>query len=322
MVQKHQMLQEHISIITTLLVHFHLVCRCQGLRATAKKMGIPLTRLSRSIDQLENILGRKLIYSDCNTFSLTKEGERLCREVDVSGLLVKLSHEFQQYQRHQTLKLHVAPQVKAGICGDILSQYAEEISDGRISVMVSGESLEELEIHRQLQVGDLDVVLSYHRFSSRSIENLHIYTDCYAFYMHEEHFQAGHTLGENIHHLATLSSGTELEATHFIEDLFSNAACAELGDLSLLLMPDIASLCRLSQSVPSILLLNRTAHREFAMRGIDLQAIKSVGEICIPVYLSFHKANPRQKMFKAVAENYLKFVGFRSEPDSQLKTVL
>lgn len=319
--QKHQMSQEHISVVTTLLVHFDLVCRCRGLRATAKKMGIPLTRLSRSIDQLENILERKLIYSDCNTFSLTKEGERLRREVDVSGLLVKLNYEFQQYQSRQTLKLHVAPQVKAGICGDILSQYAEKILDSRISVMVSCESLEELEIHRQLQVGDLDVVLSYHRFSSRSIENRHIYTDCYAFYMHKEHFQAGQKLGVDIHHLATLSSGTELEATHFIADLFSNTACDELGKLSPLLLPDIESLCCLSKSVPSLLLLNRVAKREFEMRGIELQLVKSVGEISIPVYLSYHKANPRQKMFKAVAENYLEYVGFMSEPDPRLKTV-
>ena len=85
---------QNISSLSVLLIHFEAIYRYEGLRTAAQKTGIPLCRLSRSLNDLEQIVQKKLFYSDKNDFKPTKEGSRLYQEVDTNSMLINLSHRF------------------------------------------------------------------------------------------------------------------------------------------------------------------------------------------------------------------------------------
>ncbi|OEE31253.1 hypothetical protein A1QO_14120 [Vibrio genomosp. F10 str. ZF-129] len=292
---------KNISNLSELLIHFEAIYRYDGLRAAALKTGIPLCRLSRSLNDLETIVKKKLFYSDKNEFKPTREGGRLYHEVDTNSMLINLSHQLNEYMNHESIKACVLPQIKMNLSGEIISNYYDYRKDsGRVlSVTITSEYFNEREMYSQLRACDLDIVLSYYKFDSIAVENKQLYIDEYSFYQINND-------NNKIEYLAMLGLGNTSN-DNFIVDFIDQCCDSECTVKSLprLILPDIDSLLKVAKELPLIVLLNKASIRKFVNSGVDLKKIDKIGTLELPVYISYHKMNPKKKMINMVSETYL-----------------
>ncbi|NRF28146.1 LysR family transcriptional regulator [Vibrio coralliilyticus] len=299
---------QNISSLSVLLIHFEAIYRYEGVRAAAHKTGIPLCRLSRSLNDLEKITNKKLFYSDKNEFKPTREGTRLYQEVDTNSMLINLSHQLNSFLNHESIKACVLPQVKMNLSGEIISNfyhYRKE-QDKVLSVTVTSEHFDEQEMSSQLRACDLDMVLSYYRFDSGAIENKELYIDQFSFYKVKNNVE----LNENISYLAMLdlgSTGSSNMVTNFIESKIGNG-CEDIEFMPRLVLPDIESLIKTCEDIPLIVVLNKSALRSFLLSGINLEVLPKLGSLELPVYVSYHKMNPKKKVLKKISDAYLRVI--------------
>ncbi|WP_038176782.1 MULTISPECIES: helix-turn-helix domain-containing protein [Vibrio] len=297
---------QNISSLSVLLIHFEAIYRYDGLRTAAQKTGIPLCRLSRSLNELEQIVQKKLFYSDKNDFKPTKEGCRLYQEVDTNSMLINLSHQLNCYMNHEVIKACVLPQIKMNLSGEIISHYYHyrEDKDKLLSVTVTSEHFNEQEMHSQLRACDLDMVLSYYRFESGAIENKQLYTDKYSFYRVVNRDELDN---DGISYLAMLDLGSSSNnnvIVDFIEQCQKDCS-KKIKKMPRLILPDIDSLFKVSKELPLILLLNNASFRAFSIEGIDIESLQDLDSLELPVYMSYHKMNPKKKMLNMVSKAYL-----------------
>ncbi|MCC2525775.1 helix-turn-helix domain-containing protein [Vibrio coralliilyticus] len=299
---------QNISRLSVLLIHFEAIYRYEGLRSAANKTGIPLCRLSRSIKEIEEIVKKKLFYADKNDFKPTIEGHRLYNEVGTNSMLINLSHQLNSYMNHDNIKVCVLPQLKMNLSGEIISSYYHyrHEKDKVLSVTVTSENFDAQEMSSQLRACDLDMVLSYYRFESRSIENRQLYIDQFSFYKvkNNVNFQAG------VSYLAMLDLGNNLNS-NVVNEFIESQLVLEFEDVDSiprLILPDIESLIKVSEEMPLIVVLNRSSLREFLQSGPDLDLIPTLGTLELPIFVSYHKMNPNKKILKMVSDAYLRLI--------------
>ncbi|WGV98262.1 LysR family transcriptional regulator [Vibrio sp. YMD68] len=303
---------KNISSLSELLIHFEAIYRYDGLRAAALKTGIPLCRLSRSLNDLEAIVKKKLFYSDKNEFKPTREGGRLYHEVDTNSMLINLSHQLNEYMNYESIKACVLPQIKMNLSGEIISNYYHYRKDsGKVlSVTITSEYFNEREMYSQLRACDLDIVLSYYKFDSIAVENKQLYIDEYSFYQINND-------NNKIEYLAMLDLGNTSN-DNFIADFIDQCCDSEciVKSLPRLILPDIDSLLKVAKELPLIVLLNKASIRRFVNSGVDLKKMNKIGTLELPVYISYHKMNPKKKLINMVSETYQNLL---KEEDFDLK---
>ena len=208
---------------------------------------------------------------------------------------------------HDIIKACVLPQIKTNLSGEIISHYYHyrEDKEKLLSVTVTSEHFNEQEMNSQLRACDLDMVLSYYKFDSNSIENKELYTDKYSFYR---------IVGKNseqslddVRYLAMLDLGSSSN-NNVIVDFIEKCRkedCNKIKSMPRLILPDIESLLKVSRELPIILLLNNASFRAFVREGVEVELIQEMYSLELPVYMSYHKMNPKKKMLNMVSKSYL-----------------
>lgn len=294
----------NISSLAVLLVHFEAIYRYCGLRSASKKTGIPLCRLSKSLNDLELIVHKKLFYSDNNRFKPTREGTSLYREIDASSILINLSNKLNRYINNDTIRVCLLPQVKRNITGDIISRIYinRDKNEKKFSLSVTCEHFNENEMLSRLRSCDLDIVLSYFKFNYNSIENKVLYIDKYSFYK----IQSNNHGNSDPEYLVMLDMGN-IDYGNTIRNS-NDDKFRYLNDIPEMIVPDVESIIELSNHIPVIVFINNSSAKRLMKSRVILNNIDSLSCIEVPVYMSYHKMNPYQDTINLIYDTYLELI--------------
>lgn len=306
-------ISRNISNLTVLLVHFEAIYRYCGLRAASEKTGIPLCRLSKSLNDLEQIVHKKLFYSDKNRFEPTRDGTSLYREIDESSILMNLSSKLTKYINNDTIRACLLPQIKNNITGNIISKIyiKKDKNDKNISLSITCEHFNEDEMLSRLRAYDLDIVLSYFKLNYNSIKNKVLYIDKYSFLK----INNNQNINKTPEYLVMLDMGN-LDYSNKIKKLITdgkNNKFSYLTDIQDMVLPDIESIIELSSHMPIIVFVNNSSLRRLIQSKVKFDVINDLENIEIPVYMSYHKMNPYRDTIDLVYNAYLDIINSNNE---------
>lgn len=124
------------------LALFTSVARHLSFSEAASRMGMPLSRASRRISELEDHLGVKLFERTTRQVRLTEEGRRLLDRCQEPIEALQGVAGFAEDTAHQTIRITAPPVAVQDRIGGLLLDFAADHSEIRLDVTVSNSILD------------------------------------------------------------------------------------------------------------------------------------------------------------------------------------
>ena len=130
------------------MYYFAEVVERGGFAVAGRALGIPKSRLSRRIAELESKLGVRLLQRTTRRLSLTDAGEtflRHCQAVREAAQNAQAASEQTQREPSGTVRVSCPVTLSQGIVGALLPEFLRRYPKVRIEMMVSNRSINLLE---------------------------------------------------------------------------------------------------------------------------------------------------------------------------------
>ena len=130
------------------MLYFAEVVERGGFAVAGRALGIPKSRLSRRIAELESKLGVRLLQRTTRRLSLTDAGEtflRHCQAVREAAQNAQAAIEQTQREPSGTVRVSCPVTLSQGIVGALLPEFLRRYPKVRIEMMVSNRSINLLE---------------------------------------------------------------------------------------------------------------------------------------------------------------------------------